>query len=180
MTRLKLQNEFTEDPEIKKVFDEVKEMTGGEVPMVFRALALQPHILQVVWNKMSRISSEGKLPYQLKESIAIAVSNLNGCKYCVKFHTKTLKNEGFSDEEIGRIMKGESEDEKIDFVLKFCLKATKNPEEVTDEDLKALRDFGYGDEEILEILAVMEMYTGLNKMLVILDLPTTESHGCCG
>ncbi|MFC1644799.1 carboxymuconolactone decarboxylase family protein [Patescibacteria group bacterium] len=180
MTRLKLQDEKSDNPEIKRIFDEIKVTMGGEVPVVFRALGLQPHILQTVWNKMKRISMEGNLPYQLKESIAIAVSNENGCHYCVKFHTKTLLGEGFSEEEIGQLMEAESKDEKTDFVLKFCVKASRTPEEVSDADFETLRKFEYSDEDILEILTVMEMYTGLNKILVILDLPTTESHGCCG
>ncbi|MFC1622796.1 carboxymuconolactone decarboxylase family protein [Patescibacteria group bacterium] len=180
MTKVKLQDQNVQDPEIKKVFDEIKAVSGGSVPAVFRAFGLKSHILQVNWEKMKRITAEGSLPYQLKESIALAVSAENGCHYCVKFHTKSLVGEGFSEEEIAQLSKAESKDEKTDFVLKLCVKATRTPEQVSDDDFKTLREFGYSDEDILEILTVMEMYTGFNKILVILDLPLDEAHGCCG
>ncbi len=56
------------------------------------------------------------------------------------------------------------------FVLNFCRTATKNPETITDEDFTKLKEYWYSDEDILEILTVMEMYTWYNKIIISLWL----------
>jgi len=174
MTRIKLQNEDSKIPEIKKVFDEIKEKTGGTVPPAYRAFGLQSHILQANWNRTKRILSEGNLPHSLKESIALAVSSENGCHFCVNIHQTNLLKQGFTEDDVNKMMKAESKDEKTDFILKFCVKATKNPEQISESDFKTLREFDYSDEDILEILTVMEMYTGYNKIIVALDLQVDD------
>ena len=48
--------------------------------------------------------------------------------------------------------------------------ATKAPQKLTDADFSRLRELGYSDDDLLEMLTVMEMYTGYNKIIVALDL----------
>ncbi len=170
MTRIKLQNINSENPEIKEIFSEIKSKTGGVVPAPYRAFALQSHILQANWNRTKRILSEGNLPHSLKESIALAVSSENRCHFCVNIHRNNLLKQGLSEEEVKQIINATSKNEKIDFVLKFCVKATKNPDKISDFDFEVLRKFEYSDEDILEMLTTMEMYTGYNKIIVALDL----------
>jgi len=45
----------------------------------------------------------------------------------------------------------------------------KEPEKLTDAYFERLKDLGHTEEDILEILTVMEMYTGYNKIIVALD-----------
>ena len=85
-------------------------------------------------------------------------------------HKNNLLKQGVSEEEVDQITKANSQDGKVDFVLKFCVKATKSPHHILDADFEILRGFHYSDEDILEILTVMEMYTGYNKIIVALDL----------
>jgi len=170
MSRLTLQNENIKDEEIRGVFSEIKKITGGKVPAAYRVFGLQSHILQANWNRTKRILSEGNLPQSLKESIALAVSSENGCHFCVNIHQTNLLKQGFSKKDIKQITEAKYKDKKIDFILKFCVKATKNPEQISDFDFETLREFKYSDEDILEILTVMEMYTGYNKIIIALDL----------
>jgi len=174
MARIKLQEENSNNNEIKKIFDEIKKKTGGNVPPAYRAFGLQKHILQANWNKTKRILSEGNLLHSLKESIALAVSAENKCHFCVKIHQNNLLKQGFSQKDIDQIKEAKSKDKKIDFILKFCVQATKNPHQISDNDFKTLRNFNYSDEDILEILTTMEMYTGYNKIIVALDLKLND------
>lgn len=174
MARIKLQDENNYNPEVKQVFDEIKEITGGSVPAAYRAFGMQSHILQANWNRTKRVLAEGNLPHTLKESIALAVSAANGCHFCVNIHRTNLLKQNFSEKDLDQIVEASSEDEKIDFILKFSVKATKNPEKIIDGDFAKLRYFGYNDEDILEILTVMEMYTGYNKIIVALNLQVDD------
>ena len=170
MARIKLQNENVNDPEIQKIFNEIKTKTGGKIPAAYRAFGRTAHILAANWNRTKKILGGGKVPVELKESIALAVSSVNGCGFCVAIHRRNLAAKNFSETEIGKIERAESTDKKTDFILKFCVTATKTPAKISDADFAKLREFGFSDEEILEILTTMEMYTGYNKIIVSLDL----------
>ncbi len=169
MARIKLQSENVNDPEIKSVFDEIKEK-AGKVPAAYRAFARHAHILQANWNRTKNILGKGNIPIEIKEAIATRVSTENGCHFCLTIHKQNLEKLGICFADIEAIEKGTVRDDKLNFVLQFVTTATKNPAEITDEDFQKLKDFGYTEEDIIEILTVMEMYTGYNKIIVALGL----------
>jgi len=169
MARIKLQDETTNDPEIRTVFDEIIEK-AGKVPAAYRAFARQAHILQANWNRTKNILGKGNIPIEVKEAIAFRVSTENTCHFCMTIHRQNLEKLGVSNAAIDGIECGTTNDEKLNYVLKFVTTATKNPAEITDGDFDALKKFGYSEEDILEMLTVMEMYTGYNKIIVALGL----------
>lgn len=169
MPRIQLQSEESQDPIVKAIFDEIKSK-AGQVPAPYRAFARLPHILQANWNKTKAVLTQGNLPVSLKESIALAVSTANGCRFCIAIHRKNLEKQGFSKESIKGIAQARSEDPKNEAVLKFAVQATKDPHGLTDGDFKKLKSLGYSEEDILEILTTMEMYTGYNRIITALGI----------
>jgi len=169
MARINLQNQDTHNPEIITIFDEIKER-AGQVPAAYRAFALHPHILQANWNRTKNILGQGNIAIEIKEAIATRVSKVNGCHFCLNIHKGNLEKLGVSLESIDAIEKGHVEDKQLNLVLNFVTTATKEPEKLNDKDFQQLKESGYSDEDILEILTVMEMYTGYNKIIVALGL----------
>ena len=169
MARIRLQSEQTNDPEIRSVFDEIIER-AGKVPAAYRAFARQAHILQANWNRTKNILGKGNLPIELKEAIAYRVSTENGCTFCMTIHKQNLEKLGQSPELIQAIEQNRVTDEKMTLVLRFVSIATKIPATLTDNDFEQLKSQGYSEEDILEMLTVMEMYTGYNKIIVALGL----------
>lgn len=169
MARIKLTDESDDHPQVSDVFDEIKERVG-RVPAAYRAFARYPHILQANWNRTKSILGQGNLPIELKEAIATRVSKVNGCHFCLQIHRTNLEKLGVPTEQINEIETGEASDTKLNFVLSFVSMATKSPEQITDEDFDTLKDYAYSEEDILEMLTVMEMYTGYNKIIVALGL----------
>ncbi|MBU2523868.1 peroxidase-related enzyme [Patescibacteria group bacterium] len=169
MARIKLQDEDTNDPEIHKIFKEIK-AKAGKVPAAYRAFARHAHILQANWNRTKNILEKGNIDIKEKEAIATRVSAANECHFCLAIHKGNLEKLGLNASDIQSIEKNEVKDEKLNFVLKFVTTATKNPSKITDHDFEKLKEFGYSEEDIVEILTVMEMYTGYNKIIVALGL----------
>ena len=169
MSRINLTKESSNDPAVQKIFEEIKEK-ADEVPAAYRAFARHYHILQANWNRTKNILGEGNISIEIKEFIAARVSKVNGCHFCSLIKRKNLEDLGLSINEIDDIENATVKDEKLKFTLDFVSTATKNPEKLTDGDFDRLKAYGYGDDDILEILTVMEMYTGYNKIIVALDL----------
>jgi uncharacterized peroxidase-related enzyme len=173
MARIQLEALETQNAETKKVFSEISQVVET-VPAAYRAFGLHSHIVQANWNKTRRVLSEGNLPHSLKESIALAVSAANGCHFCVHIHEKNLLKQGFTEKAVEEIKKATAQEEKINFILQFCVKASKTPEKISNEDFTILKNFQYSEKDILEMLTVMEMYTGYNKIIIALGLTPGE------
>ncbi len=169
MARIKLSDEASVDTQSREIFDEIKERVG-KVPAAYRAFARYPHILQANWNRTKNVLGQGNLPIETKEAIATRVSKVNGCHFCLLIHKDNLEKLGIDTQEIEAIERGEVEDPKLNFILEFVSMATREPEKLTDSYFEQLKAFGLTEEDTLEILTVMEMYTGYNKIIVALDL----------
>ena len=170
MPRIKLQIENTDNKAVHDVFSEIKIATKGTIPAPYRAFGRLEHVLQANWNKTKQVLSQGNLPRILKESIALAVSSANGCEFCVSVHRDNLLKHDFTERAIEQIAAASSPDERTDTVLKFAVQASRDPHTLTDADFENLKKLGYSEEDILEILTVMEMYTGYNRIITALGI----------
>jgi alkylhydroperoxidase family enzyme len=91
----------------------------------------------------------------------------------VAAHETALRSIGVSSEEIKTI---ETDLQQSDFspkereLIAFARKANTSPLSIQDEEIKALRDLGAVDAEIVEALGVMELFVGFNKFLDALQV----------
>jgi alkylhydroperoxidase family enzyme len=83
---------------------------------------------------------------------------------------------GFSQERIDDLTKNienpqiTPRDKKI---LEYARKATLTPHKITDAETDELKTQGLTDTQIVEVLGVMELFTGYNKFLDSLAVPLT-------
>jgi AhpD family alkylhydroperoxidase len=95
---LKLYNK-TGDDKAKKL-QEGTEKALGYIPQSVQALGRNGSFLQAM-RRLQDAAGDGALDSKTRELIAIAVSAVNGCTYCVSAHRKALlEEEGASEEEI--------------------------------------------------------------------------------
>ena len=126
-------------------------------PNMTRVMANSPAVLEGYLG-MSEALAGGSLPPKLREEIALAVGELNGCQYCVSAHTAIGKLTGLTDDEIEDARGGRSHSPKVAAALEFTRLLVANRGRVTDADFQAVRKAGFGDGEIAEIIT----HTALN------------------
>ena len=100
----------------------------------------------------------GSLSPKLREQIALAVGEQNGCQYCVSAHTAIGKLTGLTDKEIEEAREARCASAKDRAALEFTRALVANHGRVSDGDFDSLRKAGFGDGEIAEIIA----HTALN------------------
>jgi alkylhydroperoxidase family enzyme len=82
MATVKLIDENTDHPMVRRVFADIKETKQiDRVPNIWRALATNPEHLELCWSRLKAIMRPGKLDLLTKEIIALAVSVTNSCHY---------------------------------------------------------------------------------------------------
>ena len=151
MSRLKTVKYEEATGQARELLDAVKTKLG-RTPNIMCVMANAPSVLQAYLG-FSGALQEGVLSPTLRERIALAVSEVNGCGYCVDAHTAIGKMAGLDDQALMDSRKGTAADPKEDAAVKFSLKLVEKRGWADDADVEALRTAGYGDAEIAEITA---------------------------
>ncbi|SNQ59457.1 peroxidase-related enzyme [Candidatus Methanoperedens nitratireducens] len=177
MTRIKPIEKEEASDEVRAIYEDI-EAAFGMVPNLFKTYAHFPALLRVNWEKTKTLMMGGEIPRELKESIAVVVSAANVCNYCVAAHSMALMMMGFPKEKIDTLTKNierselSQRDQKI---LQYAKKATLTPHKITDRETEELKSAGLTDSQLVEMLGVMELFTGYNKFLdalaVEIDFP---------
>lgn len=135
----------------------------GMVPNFLRVFANSPAALRAFLG-LHGIAGEGSLDPQTRERIALALAQQNGCQYCVSAHTAIGRKAGLDAAEIAANRAGASNDAKAAAAVKFAKALAERNGEVATADILAVRNAGYGDAEIVEIIT----HVGMNVLTNIL------------
>ena len=110
------------------------------------------------------------LDVQTRDSIGLAVSEVNGCDYCLTVHSFAAEHMAkLPADEIILARKGHAKDPKRDAAIRFTRKVIETRGKVSDTDLQAVRDAGYTDANVMEIVALVAMYSLTNFLNNVFD-----------
>jgi uncharacterized peroxidase-related enzyme len=115
-----------------------------------------------------------------REMIAVAVSSVNSCYYCLTAHGAAVR--GLSGKpELGEqmVMNYRIADitEKQRAMFDFAVKLTSSPTEIIEKDRQDLRDAGYSDRDIWDIASVVGFFNMTNRVAAASDMqPNKEYH----
>jgi uncharacterized peroxidase-related enzyme len=142
----------------------------GTVPAMFQAVANSPAALQSMWSAFGALG-HGTLGAKLGEQLAVAIANRNRCEYCLAAHTMLGQNAGVSAADLASAQAGQSSDAKTAAALAFALKVVEQRAQISDADVAHLKEAGFGDEQVVEILAHVALNLFTNYVNVALDVP---------
>ncbi len=142
----------------------------GATPNMFKAVSNSPAALQSMWAAFGALG-KGSLGALLGEQIAVAIANRNRCEYCLAAHTVLGQKAGATAAQMGEAQAGRSADARTAAALDFVLKVVEQRAQVSDADVAALRAAGFGDEEVVEILAHVALNLFTNYVNVAFDVP---------
>ncbi|MEM5275446.1 peroxidase-related enzyme [Cupriavidus taiwanensis] len=110
------------------------------------------------------------LDVKTRDSIGLAVSEVNGCNYCLTVHSFTAEHMArLAPDEIVLARKGHASDPKRDAAVRFARKVIETRGNVGDADFQAVREAGYTDAHIMEIVALVAMYSLTNFINNVFD-----------
>ncbi len=160
MPRLNPVNPDTAQGEAKPLLDGVQK-SFGMTPNLMRTLANSPAALEAYLGLLKALGGAG-IDAKTRESIALATSGANGCDYCASAHTAVGKMLGLSDEEAKANLYGRSSEPTRAAALQFARAIVEKRGWVSDRDLERVREAGFGDAEITEIVATVAATTFSN------------------
>lgn len=124
----------------------------GMRPNMMKTMAHSPAVLEG-YLQFSGALSHGSLSAALREKLALVVGETNHCDYCLAAHTVLGGLAGVNGEEAKRSRLGTSTNAKEQAALQFAQLMVQSRGQVTDEDVQKLRESGFTEGELTEIVA---------------------------
>jgi len=116
-----------------------------------------------------RSSLNKVLDVKTREIISLAVSEVNGCNYCLAVHSYAASMAKLPADEIILARKGHAIDPKKDAADQFARKIIETRGQVGESDLETVRQAGYTDANVMEIVALVAMYSLTNFFNNVFD-----------
>lgn len=153
----------------------------GLVPNVLRAYAFDEKKLRAFTDMYNDLMlGESGLSKLEREMIAVAVSSVNHCFYCLVAHGAAVRQLS-GDPALGEAMvmnyraAGLSARHKA--MLDFAVKLTEAPAKIEEHDRQALREAGFSDREIWDIASVAAFFNMSNRVAAATEMrPNPEYH----
>jgi uncharacterized peroxidase-related enzyme len=151
----------------------------GAVPNMTRQMARSPAVLEAYLGMAGALAA-GTLAAGLREKLALATAEANGCEYCLSAHSFLGKAAGLSTSDIASARIGEATDARDQAALRFARTLISRHGQVTEGDVAALRAAGFDDGGIGEVIAhvALNVFTNyFNKVTQpVVDFPSVKPH----
>jgi uncharacterized peroxidase-related enzyme len=158
MPRLKALDPDEVSGKTKELFNAINSKFGV-VPNMMKTMGNSPALLEGFLNFYGGLSS-GTLGAKTSALIALAVSESNGCEYCLASHLYVGKHvTNLDTKTMEDARRGTSENKRTDAILKFTLALVNKKGRINDEDLTALKAAGVTESEVVEIIGQVALHT---------------------
>jgi len=168
------------DPQMQAYFAKCMEKLGF-VPNVLEAHAFAQRKLKAFVAMADELMlGDSGLSKLEREMIAVAVSAINHCHYCLTAHGAALRQRG-QDPELGERVAHNYRSADLparhEAMLDFAVKLTEAPDKIVEADRRALRSAGFRDRDIWDIAAVAAFYNMSNRLAAATDMrPNHQYH----
>ena len=162
MARINLVTNESANAEQKALLDAIQSQLGM-VPNFLKVFANSPDALKAFLG-LHGIANAGSLDPQTRERIALALAQQNSCEYCLSAHSAIGRKAGLDNAEIAANRAGTSQDAKAAVAVKFARSLVEHTGEVTTAELLEMRNAGYSEADIVEVIT----HVGMNILTNIL------------
>jgi uncharacterized peroxidase-related enzyme len=169
-SRFKIVEYAEASPEVKAIYDETMAQMG--IPFVlnwFKCQGQNATLLRGNWEKLKTSMLLGQIPFVLKQLIIYNISQKKGCTYCAHAHgimadsfSKTFNEE--DDFKVTQNINSSYIPASYKVAIDVVTKCALTPAATTEEDFEKLRDEGYSDVEIQELMALADLTNMLNTI----------------
>ncbi|MBJ3761665.1 peroxidase-related enzyme [Maribius pontilimi] len=166
-------------PETQKYFDICREKLGM-VPNVLRAYAFDIDKLNAftgLYNDLM-LGASGLTKLE-REMIAVAVSSVNKCYYCLVAHgaaVRQLSGKPELGEQMVMNWRVADLDARQTAMLEFATKLTESCHTMSEADRKALRDVGFSDRDIWDIASVAAFFNMTNRVASATEMKPNDDY----
>lgn len=153
MNNLKALTKENASTEAKQIFEGIEKSVG-----------MLPNIYAVIGNSSNALGSyltfsdaqkNGSFNAKERESVFLAVSEENGCNYCLSAHTAIAKMNGFTEEETFDLRAGAIEDRRLSAITKLAKSIVINRGKADENLVENFFEAGYDQKALVDLVSLV-------------------------
>jgi uncharacterized peroxidase-related enzyme len=167
-------------PEATQKYFDVCTDKLGMIPNVLQAYAFDIEKLNsftALYNDL--MLAQSNLTKLEREMIAVVVSAVNKCFYCLTAHgaaVRELSGDPILGEQMVMNYRVADLEPKTRMMLDFAVKLTEAPEIIEEDDREALRAAGFSDRDIWDIASVAAFFNMTNRVAAASDMRPNKGY----
>lgn len=165
--------------QLKGIYKELKEKRG-KIANIMKIHSLNPPTMKAHMNLyLTLMFEETTLSREECELIAVVVSSVNNCEYCLNHHSEALNFYWEDNDKIKKLKKDFRSvqlPERTLSMLEYAVKLTKTPKDITSADIDTLRRYNFSDKDILSINLIVSYFNFVNRIALGLGVEFTQEE----
>jgi len=166
--------------ELRALYDEIAEKRG-KVSNVLKVHSTHPSALKEHLDLYDAIMFEASpLSRAQREALAVVVSAANECDYCVRHHAEALNAYWKDEERVNRLAEDltalDDLGPQLRTACEVAAKLTKAPGAMSEAEVSRLREAGWSDRAVLDIVLVTSYFNFVNRITNALGVQATEEE----
>lgn len=137
-------------------------------------LAHHPETFKIWWAEEGQVFGSGNLDRGFKELLGAVIAHERGASICIAWHTTSAHLEDVDPEyfAIAREFDERKDElpERERVAAEFALASVQRPDEVTADDVDRLREVGYSDADVVELVTTAGTAAKFANFALTLDI----------
>lgn len=166
--------------DLDALYDEIAE-TRGKVSNVLAVHSQNPAAMKdhlALYDTL--LFGSSPLSRSDREAIAVVVSAANECDYCVRHHAEALQAYWKDEARVQQLVDDHTGlndlDEQLRAACDVATKLTTTPGSMTEADVEGLREAGWTDRAVLDVVLVTSYFNFVNRITNSLGVEATEEE----
>ncbi|SEO12392.1 uncharacterized peroxidase-related enzyme [Mucilaginibacter gossypiicola] len=156
-------------PESQVLFEQMKKRIG-KVPNLYATIGYSAHALKAFLDFEGELN-HGAFNGKQREAIALVVSEINHCEYCLAGHTLAAIKNGLSQADTIDIRKGVAADPKLDAIVKLAKSVTETKGHPEGQYLEAFYNEGFDEAALMELIGLVTVRVFTNYVFATSKIP---------
>ena len=156
-------------PEARVIFDQFQKRMG-KVPNLYATMGYSANALKGFVD-FDASFSHGAFSGKEQEAIALVVSEVNGCKYCLAGHTAAAIRRGFTQAETLDLRRGEIADSRLDVIIKLAKSISENKGRADQALVDSFFAAGFDEGALMELVGLVTVRVFTNYVYALTEIP---------
>jgi len=179
MSFIRVIDEESSTGKLKEAYETIKK-TRGKISNIMKVHSLFPEaMIDHLALYKTIMFGNSNLSREIKELIAVVVSCVNKCNYCIKHHAEALKFYWKNEDKVKQLINDYNSiklEARIKIILDYAIQLTLSPNSITQNKVNKLKSAGWDDKDILSINLIVSYFNFVNRIALGLGVEFDEDE----
>lgn len=142
----------------------------GKVPNLYATMGYSAPALKMFMDMEDDLSKSVFTPKE-REAIALIVSEINGCAYCLAGHSLLAMKSGFTKDETLDIRRGHTADVKLNAIVGLAKSIVENKGKGDEISLNNFYAAGFDEAALMELIGFITVRVYTNYVFAMTEIP---------